>query len=220
MSSLLTIKELKRKSKKTGWPNVTHETFPKATKLYDSSHKPILFNSNGAAPWCVLSNFSGPGFIAQDLITKTTRWWATVEHWYQFHKLALVDENEKNFNDILVTYNPSVAKFKSSEKNNAVMVEGWEDGLKDQVMLIGCRHKASQSVQIYETLKESGTRLLVENAYWDAYWGTGRDGNGENRLGITWMKVRQEINTNMLKLKKQSAITKLVQKLKENFDEQ
>jgi ribA/ribD-fused uncharacterized protein len=39
-------------------------------------------------------------------------------------------------------------------------------------------------------LLDSGDRMIVENAPWDAYWGCGVDGQGLNRLGQILMRVR------------------------------
>ena len=44
-----------------------------------------------------------------------------------------------------------------------------------------------------EALKESGERELLKVHDTDYYWGTGKDGSGENKMGKIWMKLRSEI---------------------------
>jgi ribA/ribD-fused uncharacterized protein len=42
-------------------------------------------------------------------------------------------------------------------------------------------------------LLSTGLRTLIENSPHDSYWGCGRDGKGENRLGVILMRVREDL---------------------------
>ncbi len=64
---------------------------------------------------------------------------------------------------------------------------------KDAVMEELFRAKLEQHPDIVEILKESGDRELLKVFVTDAYWGTGADGMGENRMGKIWMKLRAEL---------------------------
>ena len=44
-------------------------------------------------------------------------------------------------------------------------------------------------------LLATGMRLIAEDAWWDAEWGTGKDGKGRNKLGICLMAIRKELRT-------------------------
>lgn len=65
---------------------------------------------------------------------------------------------------------------------------------KEAVMEEIFRAKLEQHPDIRDILKESGDRILEKQIDADYYWGTGKDGSGENRMGKLWMKLRQEIN--------------------------
>lgn len=56
-----------------------------------------------------------------------------------------------------------------------------------------CRAKLEQHTYIQETLKKSGTAILIEDAPKDSCWGRGADWQGENNLGKIWMELREEI---------------------------
>ncbi len=64
---------------------------------------------------------------------------------------------------------------------------------KDAVMEEIFRAKITQHPDIAEVLKESGTRELLKVHDTDYYWGTGKDGSGENIMGKLWMKLRSEL---------------------------
>jgi len=47
----------------------------------------------------------------------------------------------------------------------------------------------------YEKLKATGNKHLEEMNWWgDSYWGTDKNGNGENNLGKILMEIRDSIN--------------------------
>lgn len=51
--------------------------------------------------------------------------------------------------------------------------------------------------QMRGLLLSTGYEVLIHKAPWDAFWGDGRDGRGENRLGLIIME-RREIIRNVL----------------------
>lgn len=55
------------------------------------------------------------------------------------------------------------------------------------------RTKLAQHPDIAEILRESGDRELLKVNDTDYYWGTGKDGFGENKMGKLWMKLRAEL---------------------------
>ncbi|HEY0964532.1 MAG TPA: NADAR family protein [Candidatus Paceibacterota bacterium] len=63
---------------------------------------------------------------------------------------------------------------------------------KDALMEKIFRAKLAQHPDIALVLKASGERDLLKVYSADAYWGTGPDGRGENRMGKLWMKLRSE----------------------------
>lgn len=60
-------------------------------------------------------------------------------------------------------------------------------------MLDGLRLKFTQNNNLKEILLGTGDRKLIEHTDRDKYWGDGGNGEGQNRLGILLMKVRDEL---------------------------
>lgn len=56
-----------------------------------------------------------------------------------------------------------------------------------------CRLKLEQHTVIQTLLRESGTRLIIEDSPFDSFWGWGKDRQGENQLGKIWMELRDEL---------------------------
>lgn len=52
------------------------------------------------------------------------------------------------------------------------------------------RAKLTQHETVCDALKRSGARKIVENSPVDDFWGCGPVGNGENMMGVLWMKIR------------------------------
>jgi ribA/ribD-fused uncharacterized protein len=69
----------------------------------------------------------------------------------------------------------------------------WHEGYKDEVMLDALRLKFAAGNKMAERLLLTEEVELLEWAPWDAVWGTGPDGKGENRLGKLLMQVRAEL---------------------------
>ena len=60
-------------------------------------------------------------------------------------------------------------------------------------MFEGLRHKFTQSQDLKDKILGTGNRKLIEHTDRDKYWGDGGNGEGQNRLGIILMKVRDEL---------------------------
>jgi ribA/ribD-fused uncharacterized protein len=56
------------------------------------------------------------------------------------------------------------------------------------------RAKLEQHQDVADILRLSGNRGLLK-VWDDAYWGTGKDGRGENVMGKIWMKLRNELTS-------------------------
>jgi ribA/ribD-fused uncharacterized protein len=112
--------------------------------------------------------------------------WASVEHFYQASKFVDPEMREK----IRAAPKPVIAK-KLAQKYSGRMRADWTD-VRDGVMERALRDKLARHRQIRELLMATGEEELIETAP-DRYWGIGRDGEGENRLGLLWMKLRDEL---------------------------
>lgn len=113
---------------------------------------------------------------------------STVEHAYQASRIKPGPERD-------------------SIKNAPSPLDAWREGQKykndpdlqvpnfdkDAVMEELFRAKMLQHPDMAVILKESGDRELLKIYDTDYYWGTGKDGSGENRMGKLWMKLRSEL---------------------------
>ena len=128
----------------------------------------------------------------------------TAEHYFQAYKHK---GNPTLFNKILQArtktgkVSPCLAKRlgRGSSKtgvgrlSDSAMKKWNEDRL--DVMYKVTMAKFVQHSDLKEILLSTGDSQLVENAPWDSYWGIGKDGNGQNMLGKTLMKVREDIRS-------------------------
>ncbi|HET7714280.1 MAG TPA: NADAR family protein [Bauldia sp.] len=112
--------------------------------------------------------------------------WPSVEHYYQASKFADPEMRDK----IRLAPKPVIAK-KLAQKYSGRMRADWTT-LRDDVMERALRDKLARHRTIRELLMTTGEEELIETAP-DRYWGIGRDGAGENRLGRLWMKLREEL---------------------------
>jgi ribA/ribD-fused uncharacterized protein len=112
--------------------------------------------------------------------------WPSVEHYYQAAKFADPEMREK----IKLAPKPVIAK-KLAEKYSGRIRTDWTE-VRDGVMERALRDKLARHHQIRELLMSTGEEELIETAP-DRYWGIGRDGAGENRLGRLWMRLRAEL---------------------------
>jgi ribA/ribD-fused uncharacterized protein len=82
--------------------------------------------------------------------------------------------------------------FKIAEYNKDTVIFYWDD-IKETLMESILLEKVKQHEYVFRKLMETGTRELVEDSWRDGYWGLGKLGNGKNRLGKLWMKIREDI---------------------------
>ncbi|MBP7005846.1 NADAR family protein [Patescibacteria group bacterium] len=112
----------------------------------------------------------------------------TVEHAYQASRILPGPEREA----IKQASSPMDAwREGQKHKNNPDLAVPHFD--KDAIMEELFRAKIAQHSDISIILKESGDRGLLKIYATDYYWGTGKDGSGENRMGKLWMKLRNEL---------------------------
>lgn len=112
----------------------------------------------------------------------------TVEHAYQSSRIIPGPERES----IKSARSPLIAwqlgqKYKKDPK---LVVPDFN---KDTVMEELFRAKLNQHSDVREVLKSSGDREIQKVIDHDYYWGMGKDGSGQNKMGKLWMKLRSEI---------------------------
>ena len=113
--------------------------------------------------------------------------WPTTEHYFQAQKFIGtpyyydIRDVPSPRQALEMSRRPDVSKWKRTD---------WKS-IKDQIMLKALLVKFLQHKDLMVRLVKTGSRMLVENSPSDWYWGIGRDGKGENRLGKLLMHVRE-----------------------------
>jgi ribA/ribD-fused uncharacterized protein len=137
---------------------------------------PVIDDFRG--PHAYLSNF----FPA--VVTFADRDYPTVEHAYQAAKSKKKRDREK----MLSMQTPYDAKHLG---RSFELRPDWER-IKEKIMLMLLRQKFDQQ-PFKRWLIETDDAELIEGNYWnDTYWGV-CNGEGQNRLGMLLMQVRDEL---------------------------
>lgn len=114
-------------------------------------------------------------------------YWQTLEHFYQAQKFAGTPHAE----EIRLAPTPRKAKQLGSRTDWPLRAD-WE-AVKDAVMYRGVMAKIVSHPDVCALLMSTGDEELVENSRTDFYWGCGADGTGQNKLGKTYMAVRDAL---------------------------
>ncbi|MCS5712405.1 NADAR domain-containing protein [Candidatus Berkiella aquae] len=151
---------------------------------------------DAAQPLFCLTNFSRHP-VTIDGIT-----YPTTEHYFQAQKfLTNQGDNRQAFlNSVRTRGNgPMDALAIAREWTQRWTKQQWQqwDARKEAVMEMALRAKLVQHPSIRNELLNTGNSCLVEDTAQrnEAVWGWGNDGNGTNKLGKLWMKIRNEIFT-------------------------
>lgn len=132
-----------------------------------------------------LSNFWPAPVEYQGLI------YPTVENFYQAMRLE-----DRSAREEFVGLHPAEAKKKGRA---AEQRKDWSTSMAEKVMLYGLRQKFFAGSELANKLLATGSEELVETNYWhDLRWGKctcpKHQGQGENKLGILLMQVRDELS--------------------------
>ena len=130
------------------------------------------------------SNFSAHSVVIGNKRYKTT------EHYYQSQKFATTDPLYAN--KIAKASKPKEAARLGRDKARKLLRKDWES-VKLDVMRRALRAKVEQHEDIKELLLGTAEEKIIEESPYDAYWGEGSDGKGQNWLGRLWMELRDEL---------------------------
>ena len=127
------------------------------------------------------SNFALFAFELDDLR------WESDEHYYQASKFTDPELRET----IRKAAKPIIAKS-LADKNKASIRPDW-DAVKDEVMYRAVRREFELHGDLQALLLATGDEDIAETAPNDYYWGVGRDGTGQSRLGAILERIRAEL---------------------------
>jgi ribA/ribD-fused uncharacterized protein len=113
--------------------------------------------------------------------------WPTVEHYYQAQKFS----DPKLQKQIRGADKPIIAKS-LADGSKANIRADW-DAAKDDVMYRAVKRKFELHAELRDLLLATGEEEIVEAAPNDYYWGVGRDGTGQNKLGKIIERIRAEL---------------------------
>ena len=146
-----------------------------------------------------LSNFYHSPFYEQG----TNRKWSSSELFYQAMKFFKRDAEtyEKIYTSTSIAAAVDIGRHTKLVRG----ITEWER-IKEDFMAIAISNKFIQNQDILQHLLATGNSLLIEDSQIDYYWGIGKNGTGENRLGTMLMTFRSFF-TNIMKPDKQTCIT-------------
>ena len=113
--------------------------------------------------------------------------WPSSEHYFQAQKF----DDEKSINDIHQARSPGEAASMGRDRKRSLRKD-W-DTEKEAVMTKALQAKFTQHERLGQYLRHTFPLALNEDAPRDAYWGSGSDGRGRNRLGALLRQVREEL---------------------------
>jgi ribA/ribD-fused uncharacterized protein len=143
----------------------------------------IYFYSTQGEYGC-FSNFSRHGFELDG------QYWKTSEHYFQAQKFAGTPFAEQ----VRVASTARQAAELGRRRDFPLRAD-WEQ-VKDEVMRRAVLRKFETHADIRALLLNTGDCEIVENAPGDYYWGIGKTGTGQNKLGQILMVVRTILREN------------------------
>lgn len=114
----------------------------------------------------------------------------TAEHAYQWKKFA--SSAPEISQQILEAGSPNAAK-NISITNKEKRSPTWNTD-KVTVMEEIVKAKYTQHADVQKVLLRTEARQIFENSPTDDFWGVGPVGNGQNILGVLWMRIRDQIS--------------------------
>ncbi len=114
--------------------------------------------------------------------------WPSVEHYFQAMKFP---ENPDYQEQIRLAKTPAAAK-KLGKTAEIPTRADWTK-VREGVMTKATRAKFQQHGALRAKLLETGTALLRHQSPQDNFWGVGRSGKGQNKLGRILMQIRTEL---------------------------
>jgi ribA/ribD-fused uncharacterized protein len=91
----------------------------------------------------------------------------------------------EDWNDVVGT--PALQAIFQDDKGTVVQL------VKDHFMYTGLIAKFTQRAELREALLLTGDEELIEASPTDYYWGCGKDGTGQNKLGRMLQLIRREL---------------------------
>lgn len=113
------------------------------------------------------------------------RMFKTSEHAFQFKKTLNPEWQDK-------IANAGNAKESRALGKACPIIKGWDD-IKVDIMREVLYAKFTQHQDLRNKLFATGDAIIIEDAWWDEFWGCGKNGDGQNMLGKLLMELREKL---------------------------
>lgn len=138
--------------------------------------------------WACFSNY----FVREMIVQGYP--YPTVEHYFQSQKFKSPEYRE----EIRKARSGLQAKKLGSVERSDI-VEGWYESQED-AMRRGLGAKFAQHSDLKEILLSTQNAVIIYQSSTDSFWGSGKDGNGENKLGKLLVSLREEYKLGQIQL--------------------
>lgn len=118
--------------------------------------------------------------------------WLSAEHCYQAQKFK---HNREIFQEIKEASSGDEAR-RLAKKYKDERNPNW-NGIKEELLFIIMKEKFTNSPDMREKLRQTGSVYLEKSVPDDPFWGVLPDGTGQNMMGKMLMDIRQELQPNM-----------------------
>lgn len=108
-------------------------------------------------------------------------------HYEKFYGYSLIQ-------DLILNSISAHAAYKIAERNKAFRLATWDEVKVDTMYRI-LEAKVGQHEYVRRKLLDTGDRELIEDSWRDDFWGWGPNRDGQNMLGKLWMRIREELRT-------------------------
>lgn len=143
----------------------------------------IQYWSKGEDEYRFLSNFASTAFYYDGEL------WPSAEHLYQALKFAGASEEREAIRRLAT---PQVAR-EFSKQHATARRDAWYER-RVGTMRLTLVLKFSQSPDLKAQLAATGHVDLLHYAPWDGFWGSGRNGQGQNIHGKLLMGIRSQLS--------------------------
>mmetsp|Transcript_3475 Transcript_3475/g.4302 ORF Transcript_3475/g.4302 Transcript_3475/m.4302 type:complete len:165 (-) Transcript_3475:74-568(-) len=138
--------------------------------------------------WACLSNY----FVRETFVQGYP--YATAEHYFQAQKFSSPEYRE----EIRKARSGLQAKKLGAAERDDI-VENWYEK-QEEVMKRGLAAKFAQHADLKEVLLSTQNANIIYDSSSDSFWGIGKDGKGENKLGKLLVEIREENKLGQIQL--------------------
>lgn len=174
----------------TGKPSKYRPDPGSGSSKHSRLRRPRIFFYNREDPYYTFTNFY-PSPVKHE-----GKVYPTSEHLFQ--ALKFLKDNPKLAEHIRKFSDDPRDAFNETHRYNDQVRPDWLQ-IRNDMMDIALSHKFRQNKHLKDELLSTGNAELIEDSPYDAYWGIGKDGTGENQLGKALERLRLKLSEEEVK---------------------